>query len=464
MHIATIPGCADLDGALRICADAYPRNRRQDMLSATNPTGWRMTASPVGFPVAICMSPDLTFGLLGAQFHPDRAYLDTLLGHCDFLPRNQRLNGRFFINEDLLAGAGRVMSQVMYPLWVWRLFTSLGDVEILRRHQEPVRRALAWVADRADAAGVVRQVDPGDWQVSEGADWVDWSPERMEGSTCVFHCWYAYALACAARLERRLGDAAAATAVETLHRRQAAVVRERFWSGRSFYDNLAYVGGKVENFWLDSQLWPIAFGYADAAQAAMVFARIDADPATFEATPTRWCAPLPAGMQVDHPSPVCPPEPAHRPFSWFGRLGAGDAIARARSGQGAHAERLLRRYASLVVRHGTCPECLGMDGEPSFGTGGQGDYLEHAGGFLWAVATTMFGVDSDDADLLRCRPALPVDGGAARLPLWRHGRLVILHAEGGRMRAEDAITGMVVELPPGCPVELPGGLRVVREP
>ena len=49
-------------------------------------------------------------------------------------------------------------------------------------------------------------------------------------------------------------------------------------------------------------------------------------------------------------------------------------------GQNDHAFKLLDRYAQVVVKHGTCVECVDMDGNMQTGTNGKGDYLEHAGG------------------------------------------------------------------------------------
>jgi len=117
-------GPPHLRNAFRIAANTYAPSRVQDMLSRTNESGYRMTASPNGFPVALCMSPDLTFGMLGSRFIESRKYLDTFISHMNFLPRNMRRNGRFFINEDMLAGAGRVFSQVVHLVWVWELYLS----------------------------------------------------------------------------------------------------------------------------------------------------------------------------------------------------------------------------------------------------------------------------------------------------------------------------------------------------
>lgn len=422
----SVSGPAAFDAALRICAGVYPANRRQDMLSSTNKTGFRMTVSPNGFPVAICMCPDLTFGVLGSRFLRNRDYLDTFRGHLDYLPRNMRRNGRFFINEDQLAGADRVMSQVMYPLWVWELYRATGDRDLLEFHHEPLLRCLAYIESRTDSSGVVTQVEPDDWQYSEGADWVDWCPERMEGSTCVYHAWYARALEGCVGIFRELGDEEAAAMCRERAARQRRVLDEQFWNGTQYWDNLNFQGEKVGRFWCDSQLWPITWGYASPEQAAAVFARIDAEPAIFEGVPTRWCAPiapgdedpryLPGGKYGDTPRPEL------REYSWFGRLGAGDILARYQTRQDERAVELIRHYAEIVAALGTVPECLDMQGKPQRGTGGEGDYLEHAGGFLWCVGAGLFGIDDAVDGTLVWTPRLPDTVVKAVVPFWRHGR------------------------------------------
>lgn len=384
----SVPGHPTLNRALQICANTYRANRRKDVLSFTNQTGYRMTVSPHGYPVAICMAPDLTFGLLGSRYLENDAYWRTLQGHLDALPRNMRRNGKFFVNEDLLAGADRVFTQVMYLLWIWELYRISGDRKLLERHHEPMLRCLRYIEGRTNEEGVVNQVDPDDWQISEGADWVDWCPERMEGSTCVYHTWYVRALEGCVRVCDTLGDTAGADLCRKRLGRQRDVLDRLFWKGDAYWDNLAYQGQKVGRFWCDSQIWPIAFGYASRDQSAKIFGRIDAEPKIFEGAPMRWCAPTPPGI----------PE-QHRPYSWFGRLGAGDILARYGTEQDDHALQLILRYAEIVAREGTVPECLDMDGTPRGGTGGQGDYLEHAGGFLWCVGMGLMGIGDFDGTL-----------------------------------------------------------------
>ena len=128
-----LEGCPGIEKALHIVTGIYAKNYCQDMISQGNRSGhsYRMTVSPQGFPLSITMSPDLTFGLLGSRYLEDSRYGKALRAQMDFLPRNMRRNGKFFLNEDILAGAARAMSQVMYLIWVWELYLATGDSQIL---------------------------------------------------------------------------------------------------------------------------------------------------------------------------------------------------------------------------------------------------------------------------------------------------------------------------------------------
>ena len=57
-------GCPTLERALRIAAGIYPKRRRKDLKSLTDGDNhdYRMSLSTR---LSICMSPDLTFALLG---------------------------------------------------------------------------------------------------------------------------------------------------------------------------------------------------------------------------------------------------------------------------------------------------------------------------------------------------------------------------------------------------------------
>jgi hypothetical protein len=417
-------GNAAIDEALRIAAGIYPRNRRKDALSSFYSTGYRMTVSPGGFPVALCISPDLTFGVFGSRYHPDDLYIKTFVGILDTMPRSMRRNGKFYINEDmLLIGGDRVMNQVMYPIWVWELYLATGDARLLRRHLDPLRRCLGYIESRTDSNGIVNQVDHDDWQYSEGADWVDWSPERMEGSTCVYHTWYARSLGYSIQAFRVAGDQKTVGILQARRQRLLTAIDTRFWNGRSYYDNLNFNGRKVNHFWTDSQVWPIAYGLASREQAGAIVARIDAHAEYFEGTPTRWCPSVSDAEAVElaRDYPDAGREPHLRPFTWFGRLGSGDILARCALDQHAQAFRLLDRYCRLVVKHGTCMECLDMQGHIRKGTQGGRDYLEHAGGLLLAAGRGLWGIDDTADGTLVWRPWLPPGADNVCLPCWHMG-------------------------------------------
>ena len=418
-------GPAHLRKAFQIAANTYAPNRVKDQLSGTNETGHRMTVSPNGFPVAICMCPDLTFGMLGSRFIENRIYIDTFIGHLNFLPRNMRRNGKFFINEDMMAGADRVFSQVVYLIWIWELYLATGDKRILEFHHAPLKRCLAYIESRTDSNGIVTQVDPDDWQYSEGADWVDWCPERMEGSTCVYHTWYAYALRGCARMFGILGDIPAKDLCEERMNRQQQVIMNHFWNGNAYWDNLNFQGEKVGRFWCDSQIWPIAFGFASEQQASRIFGRIDAEPEIFEGMPLRWCAPIKPGDEdpryLRGGKYADTKRPELRQYTWFGRLGSGDILARYRTGQHEHAFNLMNKYAQVVADSGTLTECLDMEGKAQKGTSGQGNYLEHAGGLLWCAAKGLFGVDDTFDGTIAWNPRIPESITEASMPFWHLG-------------------------------------------
>ena len=78
-------------------------------------------------------------------------------------------------------------------------------------------------------------------------------------------------------------------------------------------------------------------------------------------------------------------------WSWFGRLGAGDILARFRWGKTASAHKLLARVAEVFGQTGNIYESYNMSGGRGGDTGG--NYLEHCGGYAWAVVEGAFGID-----------------------------------------------------------------------
>jgi hypothetical protein len=127
-----------------------------------------------------------------------------------------------------------------------------------------------------------------------------------------------------------------------------------------------------------------------------------------------------------------PREPHLRPYTWFGRLGAPAVMARRLVGQNDHAFKLLDRYAQVVVKHGTCVECVDMEGNMQAGTNGKGDYLEHAGGLLLAAGRGILGIDDTGDGTLVWRPWLPQGTSKVSMPYWRRGRCWTFGYEDGR--------------------------------
>jgi len=135
--------------------------------------------------------------------------------------------------------------------------------------------------------------------------------------------------------------------------------------------------------WLDDTVWSQYFNVTNENISNLLWDRINGNRTFFEAVPIRW-------TRFDT---------AHGACSWFGRLGAGDIMARYRSGQNDHALSLLSKFSSIVVQHHNIYEGYDMNGcgLQSCGctTSGFGDYLEHCGGLIWSVVDGLFGWNFD---------------------------------------------------------------------
>ena len=90
---------------------------------------------------------------------------------------------------------------------------------------------------------------------------------------------------------------------------------------------------------------------------------------------------------------------AHWHCSWFGRLGAGDIMARYKIGDPKGAYRNLEKISSIIAAQGDIYEGYDMNGcglaKCGCTTSGYGDYLEHCGGLIWTVTEGVFGISFD---------------------------------------------------------------------
>lgn len=337
--------------------------------------------------------PDLSFGLFGIRRQGNPEYLGIIQRQWQELGLSASEEGEL---------PQRVMSQVLYPLGVDEIFSFTGDVEFLKRFLPIADRALDYVHERADSNGLVRLVEYGQWQIGQGADWVDWYPTRMEGKTFNFHQWYVRALRRCAALHQEFGQNAAGSFASLDRAREYLIradqveksLRRLYWAGDHFVTNIDYGGRIADEKWLDDHVWAIMLGTATAEQAEKIWSWIDEDPFEREGVPTSWAAF--AG-------------PVHGRLTWFGRLGAGDILARYHTGQGEHGAKLLRRISEIFARDRNVYEAYTMYGTIAPGTLGWGNYTEHCGGFLWALTEGPFGVsfESDEEAVATVRPWFP---------------------------------------------------------
>lgn len=106
-------------------------------------------------------------------------------------------------------------------------------------------------------------------------------------------------------------------------------------------------------------------------------------------------------------------------WSWFGRLGAGDILARFRWGKISSAHKLLAKVATIFNASGNIYESYNMSGQRAGDTGG--NYLEHCGGYAWSVVEGAFGIDfaSDREAAATINPRFPSHWPSA------HGEFVL---------------------------------------
>ena len=270
------------------------------------------------------------------------------------------------------------------------IFSATGDTAYLARLLPVVDASLAFVLSKSDADGLATLIPVGKGHTGGGGDWVDWEKTRLDGRTLQFHFWLIRALRRFAQLHLEFsgtfGSAVTAAAYSSRANALEGTLRRLYWRGDHWLTNLDYADAAAGTVgWLDDVVWSVYHGVANATMGAVLWPRIDADPAKFEGVPLTWTA-FPTN---------------HGKCSWFGRLGGGDIMARYKTGQTARALALLESFAGTVVAHGNIYEGYDMNGcglsKCGCTTAGFGDYLEHCGGLVWTVVEGTFGLDFDSS-------------------------------------------------------------------
>jgi hypothetical protein len=393
--------------------------------------------------------PDLSFGLYGVRRQGQSKYLDILRKQWEDLGASATADGKL---------PQRVMSQILFPIGVDEIFSFTGDGAFLAKMLPIADRTLGFVNKRADSNGFVRLVDHGKWVIGEGADWVDWYPTRMEGKTFNFHQWYVRALRRMAALHEEFagtpdGQSFASAERAREYRKRADQVeqslRQLYWADDHFVTNIDYDGKVADQKWMDDQVWAIRFGVATPEQTRKIWAWADRRPQELEGMPTAWAA-------------FSGPE--HGPSTWFGRTGAGDILARYRSGNPARGLALLERISEVFARDHNVYEAYTMDGTVVPGTLGWGNYTEHCGGFIMALIGGPFGLDldSDHDAVATLAPQFPKEWTYAQADVYIRGaRVKIQYARTGG-KATLSLSGEAGTEQPIRVVLPQGGTQLVR--
>lgn len=97
--------------------------------------------------------------------------------------------------------------------------------------------------------------------------------------------------------------------------------------------------------------------------------------------------------------------------TWFGRNGAGDILARYKTGKSERSLDLIRTISAIFNRDNDIYEAYDMMGKIVEGTNGWGNYTEHSGGYIWAIVEGIFGFnfDSDIKAAASMHPNFPDD-------------------------------------------------------
>ena len=340
--------------------------------------------------------PDLSFGLFGVRRLDNPGYISTMKQYWKLTASEMNFEGRI--------ASQRVMSQLFFPLGIDEIFSFTGDLDFLAENLPLAEKSIEYVTKHGDTNGLVRLVEYGNWHISEGADWVDWYPSRMEGKTIMFQIWYIQVLRRLASLNeefkntlfngRNIGSAEKSMFYRNLADKAEESVRRLYWRKDHFVTNIDFGGNIADEIWLDNQVWAIRYGIATNDQTQDIWSFIDADPLKFEGIPMRWAA-------FDGP--------IHGPNSWFGRNGAGDILARYKTGNRERGFELIQNISRIFNRDNDIYEAYDMNGKIVEGTYGWGNYTEHSGGYIWAIVEGIFGFsfDSDNNASATMNPNFP---------------------------------------------------------
>jgi hypothetical protein len=357
-----------------------------------------------GYTLSGNIVPDLSFGLFGVRRLAYPQYVEKFRKYWEELATDFGPDGR--------QTKQRAMAQVLFPLGVDEIYSFTGDRKFLDRMLPVADRSFDYLKSIEDADGLVKLVDHTESRMGGGADWVDWYPSRLEGKTFNFHQWYVRALRRAAALHREI-DPASARVKEYGERadRLEASLRRLYWKDGYFLTNVDYQGRVADEKWMDDQVWAVRLGIATPEMRRQIWAAIDADPFFHEGTPMRW-----ASFS----------KPVHGPLSWFGRLGAGDIMARYRTGNPERGYQLLYSISEIFARDRNVYEAYDMYGDIVPGTLGWGNYTEHSGGYMWAVAEGPFGADfdSDEQAVATFAPQFPAEWTTASAEYYVRGTRV----------------------------------------
>ena len=166
-------------------------------------------------------------------------------------------------------------------------------------------------------------------------------------------------------------------------------------------------------------MWAIHFGIASPEHAQRIWSWIDKDSLELEGAPTSWAAFT---------------GPEHGALTWFGRLGAGDILARYDTGNSERGLELLKRISEIFARDQNVYEAYTMAGKVAPGTLGWGNYTEHCGGYVWALVEGPLGLslDNDPEALATLHPRFPQQWSSAQTQLWLRGtRITVDYSRSG---------------------------------